>query len=64
MPLTEEVFEAEKPEIRMSDERRIYACEGGDVRIETRRFRQTFSPEEFVALVRGVFRENKSRQMW
>lgn len=36
------------------DERRIYVCEDGCIRMETRHRRQTFSAEEFVALLKGI----------
>ncbi|HMS42311.1 MAG TPA: hypothetical protein PKE69_18910 [Pyrinomonadaceae bacterium] len=34
--------------------RRIYVCECGDVRLETKHFRATFSPEEFAAMVSEI----------
>lgn len=41
-----------KPEF--SGERRIYVCESGNVRVERRHFRQTFSPAEFVLFLQTI----------
>lgn len=34
--------------------RRIYVCEGGDICVETRNTRQTFSPQEFIGVLRKI----------
>lgn len=34
--------------------RRIYVCDCGDIRLETKHFRVTFSPEEFAAMVSEI----------
>jgi hypothetical protein len=54
MPLDYGNFEFEKKPSKFAEDRRIYVCEDGNVRIETRHFRQTFAPEEFIALMRRI----------
>ena len=44
-----------------SEARRIYVCECGDICVETKHTRQTFSPEEFVSLLRAIVIKDKSR---
>lgn len=53
MPFDGETFESEKNEASFAETRRIYISDDGGVRIETRHFRRTFAPEEFVALLRN-----------
>lgn len=43
-----------EPERTACEARRIYVCECGSIRVETRHERLTFSPEEFVGLLREV----------
>jgi hypothetical protein len=61
MPLDEGNLVAPSRGIERSEDWRIYACETGNIRIETKHYRQTFEPEEFVALLRQIFRKNDSR---
>lgn len=49
---------SKKPEKDFSD-RRIYVSEDGNICVEERHFRQIFSPEEFVALLTQIFKQNK-----
>ena len=37
-----------------TETRRIYVSECGNIRVETKHFRRTFSPEEFAAMVREI----------
>jgi hypothetical protein len=34
--------------------RRIYVCESGNIILETKHFRQSFSPKEFVRILREI----------
>ena len=53
---------AKKPESTFGD-RRIYVCEDGNIRVEERHFRQTFSAEEFVALLRQIFNQKEREKL-
>lgn len=53
MPLDYGNFKPEK-EVDFSDERRIYVCESGNIRVEERHFRLTFLPEGFVMLLQNM----------
>lgn len=46
-----------------SEKRRIYVCECGNIRLETKHFRRTFAPEEFVSLLRQLFRNNRKIEL-
>ena len=61
MPPNDGDFESPTREIEQRENRRIYICETGGVRIEERHFRRTFSPEEFVALLRRIFQTIDAR---
>lgn len=62
MPLDDGNFDLLRNEFERAGDWRIYACETGNIRIETRHFRQTFEPEEFVALLRQIFRKTDLRR--
>lgn len=61
MPLDAENCQPEN-ESNVFAERRIYVCECGNVRVETRNYRRTFSPEEFINFARELCRKEKSRR--
>ena len=42
-----------------AEERHVYVCENGNIRLETRRFRHTFAPEEFVKLLRSLLLQTR-----
>lgn len=44
-----------------ADARRIYVCDGGDICVETKHTRHTFSPEEFIGLLRAIAMKDKKR---
>ncbi len=54
MPLDYGNFEFQKKPSNFVEDRRIYVCEDGNIRLETRHLRQTFAPEEFIALMRRI----------
>lgn len=50
------------PESRFEPESwRVYVCECGNIRVETRHFRQSFSPEEFVGFLREKLKKRQTR---
>jgi hypothetical protein len=38
---------------------RVWLCECGNVHLETRHFRLTFTPEEFIGRLRSAVRQNR-----
>jgi len=50
-------------ETNNQNERRIYVCESGSVCIEEKHFRRTLSPEEFIALLREIFRRTHGKKL-
>lgn len=53
----------EKKERETSDEiKRIYVCECGDICVETRHSRQTFTPAEFVSILRNITMKQKNKR--
>lgn len=54
MPLDYGTFEYEEKPQKSGDERRIYVSQTGSISVEGKHFRQTYAPEEFVALLRKI----------
>lgn len=46
-----------------ADEKRIYVCECGDICMETKHSRQTFSPQEFVGLLQKMILKKKRKKL-
>jgi iron complex transport system substrate-binding protein len=63
MPFDDRKYEPRKPRRKPLEVRRIYVCEDGNVRLETRHFRRTFAPEEFVALLRTIVMTGKIKNL-